>query len=112
MTTDGGALPDCILIDDDPLVHMTWKIAAREKGKLLRTFSSREEFLAAAADIVRSTPIYIDSNLGNAVKGETVAEELYALGYTELYLATGYVAERFTKMTWLKGVIGKEPPWA
>ena len=106
------AIPDCILIDDDPLVHMTWKMAGRERGKTVRVFKSREEFLAAASRISFTTPIYIDSSLGHGVKGELVAKELYALGFTELYLATGHGAEKFANIPYIKGVIGKEPPWA
>ncbi len=54
---------------------------------------------------------YIDSNLSNGVKGEDVAWILSKRGFSNLYLATGFNASEFRPMTWIKAVIGKEPPW-
>jgi hypothetical protein len=53
--------------------------------------------------------VYIDSNLGNKVRGENVAKELADLGFQELYIATGYSAENFSHVTWVKGIVGKDP---
>lgn len=103
---------DCVLIDDDMLVHMTWKMVAREKGLQVTAVSSREEFMGVCGSLDRSTPVYVDSNLGDGVKGEELAKELHDAGFSNIYLATGYAPETFNPMPWIKGVVGKEPPWA
>jgi len=98
------------LIDDDALVRLNWKTAARGKGVELHVFASAGDFLAA--DIAdKSTTIYIDSNLGDGVKGEEVAQQLKNNGFTDICLETGHPPENFAHLTWLK-VAGKEPPWA
>ena len=99
-----------VLIDDDPLVRMNWKTAAREEGVDLRTFVSSEDFYSAAPDLPKGTPIYIDSELGGGLRGEVLAQSLKEKGYSELCLETGHPASNFSHLPWLK-VIGKEPPW-
>ncbi len=64
--------------------------------------------------IPRSTPIYIDSNLDDNTKGEDIAQNIYQLGFTQIYLATGY-PERFlatkSQLCNICRVVGKDPPW-
>lgn len=103
--------PHAILIDDDKLVHMNWKISAKKNGKILRTFSDPTGFQNVMIDIEKSTPIYVDSNLANGIKGEDVACELKAMGFSNLYLATGFDKSNFPDMPWIKDVVGKSPPW-
>ena len=52
-----------------------------------------------------------DSDLGEEIKGEYIAKNLYDQGYKNVYLATGYHPSDFDHLKWLKGVIGKTPPW-
>ena len=54
------------------------------------------------------TPVYIDSSLKNGEKGEELAKQLSDLGFTELYLATGYSETDFPKMPYIKGFVGKK----
>lgn len=68
-------------------------------------------FLALAHQIPKSIPVYIDSHLGKGVRGEDVAKEIHALGFEEIRLTTGFAAEDFPQMAWIKAVVGKEPPW-
>jgi len=100
-----------VLLDDDPLVHMTWKMAARAKGVALKVYEYPAALLADSAGLPRSTPIYIDSSLGSGVKGEEIAKQLYEAGFTELYMETGHPPEIFARLTFLKGVQSKKPPW-
>ncbi len=39
------------------------------------------------------------------------SEILNVIGYDPIYLATGYQDCRLTEMHYLKGVMGKLPPW-
>lgn len=98
-----------VLIDDDSLVRMNWKAAARAKGVDLKIFSSPAEFYAAAG-IPKDARLYLDSDLGGGVKGEEFAQALKDKGYINIYLETGYPPEKFARLSWLK-VVGKEPPW-
>ena len=104
--------PDAVLIDDDELVLATWQLAAETKGRKLSGFSSAATLLAAAKGLSRRTPIYLDSDLGNGVEGTKVAQDLHALGFRELYLATGRSPDSLPRAPWIKRVVGKEPPWA
>ena len=102
---------DAILIDDDYLVHTSWKIIAKRCGKSIRCYADPEDFVNESDDISKSTPLYIDSKLGDDVKGEELAKEFFDKGFENIYLATGYAKEDFPKMPWIKGIVGKEPPF-
>lgn len=102
---------DCVLIDDDPMNHMVWNLSATRHRKMLQTFTAPDAFLAIAAQLQKQTPIYIDSQLGETLKGEDVAKTIHALGFENIYLATGYRATDFAPMPWIKGISGKRPPW-
>lgn len=100
---------DAILIDDDDLVHMTWQMKSRSAGIKFKGFKDPSEI--DFSTLAKQTKIYIDSNLANNQKGEELAQQLHHKGFTELYLATGYEAQRFSHLSFLKGVIDKMPPW-
>jgi len=103
---------DAILIDDDPLVRETWNIAADLAQKKLRVYTSAAEFYREADSFGRDTPVYIDATLGNNSRGEEESRRIHAMGFAEIYLATGQKAEEFSAYQHLRGVIGKNPPWA
>jgi signal transduction histidine kinase len=103
--------PDAILIDDDKLVHITWKLAAKISGKTLVAFDSVQAFLKEAENYSFDTPIYIDSNLGGEIRGEVEAKNLYALGFQNLFLATGHAKDHFDGMPWIQEIVGKTPPF-
>jgi len=105
-----AAGPLAVLLDDDPLVHMNWKLAAKAAGVELKAYRIPEDFSAGIEALPRDTPIYIDSDLGNGIKGESIAADLHAKGFTDLTMATGHGPEEFAPLPWLK-VTGKEPPW-
>lgn len=111
MSTPSLTRYDAVLLDDDSLVHMMWKLAAKQAGKTLLAFTRVDELQSALPSVSKATPIYLDSDLGLQGRGEAVAQELHGLGYTELYIVTGYEADQFTHLPWLKGVRGKEAPW-
>lgn len=99
-----------VLLDDDPLVHLNWKLAAKNSGVELKPCKSPADLEKAVSCLPKDTPLYIDSELGGGVKGEHVAAELHARGFTDISLATGHAPEKFNHLPWLK-VTGKEPPF-
>ncbi len=103
---------DAVLIDDDfELIINMWKISAQSNNKKLITFQDPKDFINQIDEVDKNTPIYIDSNLGNGVKGQDIAKLIFDLGFKEIYLATGYQASEFFPMPWIKGIVGKTPPW-
>ncbi|MDD5209455.1 MAG: HAMP domain-containing sensor histidine kinase [Elusimicrobiales bacterium] len=100
-----------VLLDDDSLVHMNWKLAAKAAGVELRAYKTPEDFAAATETLSKDAAIYIDSDLGKDIKGEDIAKDLREKGFTDITMATGHGSEKFSRLPWLK-VTGKEPPWA
>jgi hypothetical protein len=103
--------PDAVLIDDDTLVHKTWEMGAKLSKKNLVAFKKPEEFLAVAQDYDLNSPIYIDQNLSHGVEGVEIAKTIKELGFFEIYLCTGENPDRFKSYDFIKGVLGKSPPW-
>lgn len=103
---------DAVLIDDDPLTRMTWKMAADRAGKKFRAFPTAADFLKDSDAIDRMTPVYVDAELGDGVKGEVESLRIHKLGFGEIYLATGHAPIKFAGLTHLRGVVGKNPPWS
>ncbi len=100
-----------ILLDDDMLIRMTWQMSAKEKNIALEIFEEPKQLFDNIDQFSCESTFYIDSNLSDGQKGEDVAKALSQAGFTNLYLATGYEAEQFQDLEFLKGVIGKDAPW-
>ena len=99
-----------VLLDNDPLVHMNWRLAAKTAGAELKSFKTPQEFAAAAETLPHDISLYIDYDLGNGIKGEDIAKDLHEKGFSNITMATGHSADKFSHLPWLK-VAGKEPPW-
>jgi hypothetical protein len=79
-----------------------------DKGDVeLDCFYTIVEFIKVATDYVKNTKIFIDSNLADGIKGEIESEKIADLGFSELYLATGYSASDIDKPSWIKEIVGK-----
>lgn len=98
-----------ILIDDDELMHMTWKMEADKKAIEFKAYSSVEEFIKDADQYAKDSVIYVDSNLADGLKGEIESEKISKLGFSEIYLATGFSADDLEKPEWIKEIVGKRP---
>ena len=103
--------PTNILLDDDLLVRKTWEMVAKNKKVDLNTYASKEELLQKLDEFNKLSTFYIDSNLGKNIKGEDVAIELYQKGFTNLIMTSGYERDHFQNLTFIKDIIGKEPPF-
>lgn len=103
--------PDYVLLDDDELVHMVWRHAAKTEGKKVLHFSHPDEFFSYSSKLHKGTAIFVDSQLGNGLKGEDIAKKMAAMGFTELWLCTGFSPANYRGLTYLRGCVGKDPPW-
>ncbi|MBP7796867.1 MAG: hypothetical protein KA059_08855, partial [Elusimicrobiales bacterium] len=100
-----------VLIDDDPLVRKNWEIKSRKNGINLKTYANPIDFIETAHNYPKETQIYIDSELGNDIKGEEIAKELYEKGFKNIYIETGYSKDKFKDKKYIKDIISKEPPF-
>jgi C4-dicarboxylate-specific signal transduction histidine kinase len=99
-----------ILIDNDKLICDSWATKASNESISLFTFNSVDEFLAKASLFDFKIPIYVDSDLGNGLKGEVLSKKIFDIGFKEIYLATGMNASLIQRPEWINGVIGKGFP--
>lgn len=103
--------PDFILIDDDPLVQLSWRLAAESSNQSMLGYSNADGFFKNSDQFDLSVPVYVDVSLGEGISGEGVARKIFDLGFNNVFLTTGYEAERYRHLTFLKGVVGKSVPW-
>ena len=98
-----------VLIDDDKLIRYNWSSFCEKKGIPFKDFNSIDDFLHVADSIPKDAKIFIDSSLGNNLKGEVESEKIFKLGFKNLYLATGYEKESINKPNWILDVHSKSP---
>jgi signal transduction histidine kinase len=104
-----GSVAKNVLIDDDDLIHLLWSMEASKAGIDLTTFYSIDEFILHRDTFDCNTKFFIDSNLGEGLRGDIESEKIYKLGYKNLVLATGYSVNEIDKPVWIKEIIGKRP---
>jgi signal transduction histidine kinase/FixJ family two-component response regulator len=100
-----------VLIDDDNLTHLSWKLASKNTEVNLKTYYSVKEFLENSYSLERRTPIYIDLELGPDLRGDVLSEDIFKQGFTELYITTGYDPDDIGKPQWIKDILVKKPPF-
>lgn len=96
-----------ILIDDEEYIHSIWKLDKRFKE--IFYFKDPYLFISKMNLYNKNLPIFIDSCLGNNIKGEDLAKEIYNYGFKEIYLNTNYPKEIFQEMYWIKKILNKDP---
>lgn len=99
-----------ILLDDDSLTRLNWELKAKQNLILLRTFANSNDLFMAENQIKIEDFIYVDCELKNE-SGVDVAKKLDSMGFQNIFLCTGHPPENFSHLTFLKGVIGKSPPF-
>jgi len=102
---------DFIFIDDNVAITDAWILHGLTKDKKLAVYNSFQGFKVDIHNYDLNTPIYIDSDLNEAMSGQDYALQLYEEGFNNIYLATGYSREHFPKMHWIKEIVGKNPPF-
>ena len=96
-----------VLIDDDELIQIGWRRSGKKMGYDVQTFTTIEDFLKSSTQFKKETPIFIDSNLGNGIRGEIESEKIHKLGFEKLYLATGYQKSEIKVPDWILEVFSK-----
>lgn len=100
-----------ILIDDDRLIHISWKLRARKVNLEIHCYFSVDDFFQNSAELAKDAQIFIDSDLGKGQKGEILSKEIYDKGFTDISLCTGYTDLGISEFSWIKRKITKSPPF-
>lgn len=108
-TLDSTIPVPVILIDDDRLIRLNWLLYCQKNGLNFFEFETIEEFINSSSSHQIDSLIFIDSNLKNGIKGEVESEKIFKLGFRNLYLSTGYLADSIDKPDWIKMVCSKNP---
>jgi hypothetical protein len=82
-----------IVIDDQEVQREKWKLGASTYGLAPYTFESVEEFLLIGSTLDKNIPIFLDSDLGSALRGEEQIEIIRDLGFKTIYISTSLKPE-------------------
>jgi ActR/RegA family two-component response regulator len=108
MTAELDRAPSLVLIDDDELIHATWKMIAKIRGHSIVCFYNLQQF--QAAEISKETPVYVDFYLTEDMSGADVIHKLHAWGYQKLFITTGSSKKDLPSFNIVSDVLGKEYP--
>jgi hypothetical protein len=102
-----------VLIDDDRIIRIGWKMKASEKSISFQSFETIDQFIENINTIPVNSFIYIDSHLNDGIRGELASEKIALAGFSNIYLTTGYSSSDFNlkSLPWLKGVVSKAVPF-
>jgi hypothetical protein len=101
---------DAVLIDDDPWVSSDWQDQAKRHSKVILAVTSFEELSPLLASLDCNVPIFVDVELGGGQSGLEVARRLASFGMTRIFLATAHTSINVDSLSFLKGIVGKDPP--
>lgn len=102
---------DLIFIDDNSCLTDAWVFHGEKVGKRVKAFNDIPTLRSEIRSYKKEIPIYIDSDLGSNLSGQELAKELFEKGFVNLYLCTGFPANHFDEMYWIKAILGKEAPF-
>jgi len=100
-----------VLIDDDKFIRYNWKQRAIEKNIALEVFADPASFMSQISRFNHDTKFFIDSDLKASESGEQLALDLHNRGFKFITMATGHSRSRFSHLTFLVDVVGKQPPF-
>lgn len=100
-----------VFLEDDELVRWGWSDSAKKYKINFQAYSDTNELIKQAETFPSSTVFYLDSNLGNNHTGEAIANTLADMGFSNIYLASGYMENHQARSPHFLGSVGKIPPW-
>ncbi len=101
-----------ILIDDDELNRIVWESEARKIKSEFNSFSELSD-LALEQIKKRDALVYLDSNLKNGVRGESLIPKIKNLSLVEVkfFIETGNDKSLYKDIPDISGVSDKRPNW-
>ncbi len=104
------SLYDLVLIDDDDLCRLSWQVKAKNLGKNILLCRNYDELREKINIIPKNIPIFLDSLENERVSGDLITKKLYAMGFINLYYASGFTDEDYNFPEVIKGNVGKSFP--
>lgn len=101
---------DAILLDDNPWVCAEWQTKGQQHAKSILALGDMAALDSILPTLTRTTPLFLDVELGNGVSGVEIAHHLKALGFNNIFLTTAHAPGAFSDLPFIKGVLGKDPP--
>ncbi len=98
-----------ILIDNDNLIHTLWKRECLKNDIELISFLSIDDFLEHMNEQDRDITIYLDSDLGDGIRGEVDGIKIFNEGFHNIILQTGHATDDVDAPEWIASVQGKRP---
>lgn len=106
-TSESVSDVDVCLVENEKMNQMMWEIGASRLGLKCKIFSSIDELLGTAESISKSVPIFLDSDLGQGIRGQDYAGVLREMGFQKIFLATSYIELHGTAIKHIDAVISK-----
>jgi signal transduction histidine kinase len=103
---------DLVLIENEEMHRLTWKVWAKRKGLGILTFTSADDFLLRAGRLSKSTPIFVDFDLDDNMTAQNYLPGLRRLGFSEIVLVTSHRDLKKEDFFGTKAIIGKDPEFA
>lgn len=104
--------PVIALVDDEDFFRSYWRTILTGKSRAFFDFSTREGILEYRFVLPKDALLFIDVNIASVGDGLILAQELYDLCFTHIYLCTGHDASEIKVAPFVKEVISKElPDW-
>lgn len=103
---------DFILIENEEMHRLTWLLWARKKNYAIQTFSSVQDFFLRAAHIEKTTPVFIDFNLGDGNIASDHLPQIRQMGFSDLVIVTSHRDLKKEEFEGVRAIIGKDPDFA
>lgn len=99
------------LIDDDKYIRHSWIGLAEKYSFEIKAFSDFNGFLSEQDKLDRNTEVFVDSNLGNNIRGEDIISDIKNLGFRIVNIQTGYNESEVKFVEGLNNIVTKEFPY-
>lgn len=103
---------DLILIENEEMHRLTWRLWARKNAFQLQTFPSAEDFLNQVRHIEKSVPIFLDFNLDDGKFAKDYIPQIRSLGFKNIILVTSHKELANSELCGVQDIIGKDPAMA
>jgi signal transduction histidine kinase len=98
----------CVLIDDDDLMHAMWDIWAKKNNRRLLMYKNSADLLAELDRFESDADFFIDYHIkGDTMNGGQIAELLHKKGFKNLNICTGDELAFKNKPHYIKSIRGK-----
>lgn len=100
-----------VLVDDNRSLTMAWELDAANAEIELSVYNNAEKFKRDLYKLDKNTIIYMDIHLGEKYTGVELSQWVYKQGFKNIFLITADNLDDYRNLEWVKGVLGKSPPF-